>query len=196
MAYADPNDLRLLLRLPPFTGDQEDTAELLIDLAEGVIDDETGQALEESVDTVILDSPTRQDPWPDVPGTGSHKLVLPRWPVTAVASVTILSDTGADEDLVFGTDYTWSAAGILTRVNGWWPTRDRSVQAIVTAGYNPVPKNVRRITLRLAATAWANPLMATSESLGDHSIAFTPESLGMALSDADRKALGIYKART
>lgn len=198
MAYADPNDLRLLLRLPPFTGEQEAIATLLIELAEGVIDDETGQALEESIDTVILDSPTRQDPWPHVPGTGSHKLVLPRWPVQSVTSVTILKDTGDDEVLVHGADhdYTWSAAGTLTRVNGWWPTHDQSVQVIYTPGYSPVPKGVKGIALRLAAGAWANPLMASSESLGDHSIAFSAEALGMVLSSADKRALGIYRART
>ncbi|WP_340382318.1 hypothetical protein U5640_36370 [Streptomyces sp. SS7] len=198
MAYAVAEELRLLLRLPPFTADQEATAVLLLDLAEGVIDDETGQALEQSTDTVVLDSPTRQDPWPDVPGTGSHKLVLPRWPVTAVTSVTILNDSGTDEDLVQGADhdYTWSAAGILTRVNGWWPTHDRSVQVLYTAGFDPLPKVLKGIALRLAAGAWANPLLASSESLGDHSIAFSADALGMVLSGADRKALGRYKART
>lgn len=198
MAYAEPNDLRLLLRLPPFTGDQEATATLLLELAEGVIDDETGQALEESTDTVVLDSPTRQDPWPDVAGTGSHKLVLPRWPVTAVASVTILGDDGPDEELVYGSDhdYTWSAAGILTRVNGWWPVHDRSIQVVYTAGFNPLPKGLKGIALRLAAGAWANPLLASSESLGDHSIAFSADALGMVLSNADKRTLGLYKART
>lgn len=198
MAYADPNDLRLLLRLPAFTGEQEATATLLIELAEGVIDDETGQPLELSTDTVVLDSPTRQDPWPQAPGTGSHKLILPRWPVTAVTSVTILKDTGDDEVLTYGADhdYTWSAAGTLTRVNGWWPTDDQCVQVVYTPGHSPVPKGVKGIALRLAAGAWANPLLASSESLGDHSIAFSADALGMVLSKADRRALGLYRART
>ncbi|MFM9653506.1 hypothetical protein ACKI1S_46460, partial [Streptomyces galilaeus] len=198
VAYATGNELRLLLRHPPFTEDQAATAELLIELAEGTVEDETGQSLELATDTLILDSPTRQDPWPDTPGTGSHKLILPRWPVTAVESVTILHDSEADEDLVLGEDhdYTWSAAGTLTRVNGWWPTHDRSIQAVVTAGHNPVPKGVKRIVLRLAAAAWANPLLASSESLGDHSIAFSADVLGMVLSEADKRALGVYRART
>ncbi|WP_432135869.1 hypothetical protein [Streptomyces sp. bgisy154] len=198
MAAATAEELRLLLRHPPFTAEQTSTADLLIELAEGAVEDETGQSLEESTDTVILDSPTRQDPWPTAPGTGSHKLVLPRWPVTAVTSVTLLHDTEADEVLTYGADhdYTWSAAGTLTLVNGWWPTHDRSIQVVYTAGHNPYPKGAKRIVLRMAAAAWGNPLLASSESLGDHSISFSADALGMVLSKADKAALGVYRART
>lgn len=199
MAAATANELRLLVRHPgAFTDDETATAELLIGLAEGEVEDVTGQSLELSEDTVVLDAPTRQDPWPHVPGTGSHKLLLPRWPVTAVESVTILGDTEADEELEFGADhdYTWSASGILTRVNGWWPTGDRSVQAVYTAGHDPYPIGVKRIVLRMAAAAWGNPMLLASESLGDHSRSFSAEALGMSMSDKDRKLLGLYRART
>lgn len=199
MTYATAEQLRLLLRHPgPFTEEETAQAELLLELAEGEIDDVTGQSLTRSTDTVILDSPTRQDPWPNAPGTGSFKLILPRWPVTAVESVTILNDTEADEVLDAGADhdYTWSASGTLTRVNGWWPTWDRSVQVVYTAGYDPVPTGAKRIELRMAAAAWGNPLILASETLGDHSRSFSAEALGMSLSDKDRKLLGLYRART
>ncbi|MEU0584582.1 hypothetical protein [Streptomyces sp. NPDC006132] len=199
MAYATAEQLRLLVRHPgPFTDEETAQAELLIELAEGAVDDEIGQSLEESTDTVVLDGPAGPDRWPDTPGTGSRKLILPRWPVTAVESVTLLHDDGPDEVLTHGEDqdYTWSASGILTRVNGWWPTGDRAVEAVVTAGYNPIPKGVRRIVLRMAAAAWGNPLLLTSESLGDHSRSFAAELLGMMLSDTDKRALGAYRART
>ena len=199
MAYALANDLRLFLRHPgPFTDDETDQAELLIELAEGAIDDETGQSLESATDTVVLDGPTRPDRWPDTPGTGSRTLILPRWPVTAVASVTLLRDGQDDEALTFGQDqdYTWSAAGTLTRINSWWPTGDRCIQVTNTAGHSPVPKGVKRIALRMAAAAWGNPMLLSSESLGDHSRAFSAEALGMVLSDADKKTLGLYRART
>jgi hypothetical protein len=199
VAYATANELRLFLRHPgTFNADETAQADLLIELAEGAIDDEIGQSLEQSTDTVILDGPTRADRWPDAPGTGSRTLVLPRWPVTAVASVTILHDTQVDEVLTYGEDrdYTWSAAGTLTRVNGWWPARDRSVQAVVTAGHNPVPKGAKRVALRVAAAAWGNPMLLASESLGDHSRSFSAEALGMVLSETDKKALGVYRART
>lgn len=199
MTYASAEELRLFLRHPQaFTDDETAQAELLLELAEGEIDDVTGQSLTLSEDTVVLDAPTRQDPWPDVPGTGSHKLILPRWPVTAVESVTILNDTAADEELTFGKDhdYTWSASGTLTRVGGWWPTWDQSVQVVYTAGHNPIPAGAKRIELRMAAAAWGNPLLLASESLGDHSRSFSAEALGMSLSEKDRKLLGLYRART
>ncbi|MCZ4604988.1 hypothetical protein O3S80_14810 [Streptomyces sp. Lzd4kr] len=199
MAYASADNLRLLLRHPgAFTADETAQAELLIELAEGTIDDEIGQSLEQTTDTVILDAPTRQERWPDAPGTGSRKLILPRWPVNSVTSVTILHETEADEVLTFGedADFTWSAAGILTRVNGWWPTWDRSVQVVYTPGYATIPKGVKRIALRMAAAAWDNPTTLASESLGDHSRSFAAEMLGMVLSEADKKTLGVYRART
>ncbi|WP_060880163.1 hypothetical protein [Streptomyces scabiei] len=199
MAAATANELRLLVRHPaPFTADETATADLLISLAEGEVEDVTGQSLELSTDTVVLDSPTRQDSRPNVPGTGSDRLLLPRWPVTAVASVTILNDTEADEELEYGADhdYTWSASGTLTRVNGWWPTWDRSVQVVYTAGHNPYPTGAKRIVLRMAAAAWGNPLVLASESLGDHSRSFSAEDLGMSMSGKDRQLLGLYRART
>jgi hypothetical protein len=199
VAAATANELRLLVKHPgPFTDDETDTAELLIELAEGEVNDVTGQSLELAEDTVVLDAPTRDDSWPYVAGTGSRKLLLPRWPVTAVASVTVLNDTEADEELEFGADhdYTWSAAGILTRVDCWWPTWDRSVQVVYTAGHNPYPVGVKRIVLRMAAAAWGNPMILAAESLGDHSRSFSAEALGMSMSDKDRKLLGLYRART
>ena len=104
MTYATPEQLRLLLRLPAFTGDDEARAQLLLELAEGVIDLETGQALEESTDTVVLDSPTQHGAWPDVQGTGERRLILPRWPVKAVTSVTVFREDGTDEVLTHGAD--------------------------------------------------------------------------------------------
>lgn len=198
MAYATPEQLRLLLRLPAFTGDEEARAQLLLDLAEGVIDLETGQPLEESTDTVVLDSPTQHRAWPELQGIGERRLVLPRWPVKAVTSVTVFREDGTDEVLTYGADqdYTWSAAGILTRVNACWPLHDRSTQVTYTAGHNPLPKGLTGIELRLAAGAWSNPLLASSESLGDHSISYSAEALGMVLSKADKRTLGLYRART
>jgi len=200
VAYVSAEDLRLFLRrATAFTADEQAQAELLIELAEGTVEDETGQSLEQSLDTVVLDGPTRSDRWPDGPGTGSRKLILPRWPVSSVTSVTWLRDDADDEVLTEGADadFTWSAAGILTRVGAWWPTEDRSTEVVYTPGYAaPLPKGVRRIVLRLAAGGWGNPMLLSAETLGDHSRSFAAESLGMELSDSDRRTLGLYRART
>ncbi|MFD8640843.1 hypothetical protein ACFV14_11095 [Streptomyces zaomyceticus] len=194
MAYATPDELRRLLRQESFTEEETATAELLIELAQGVIEDETGQALEQSEDTVILDGPTDEDPRHH-PATGSRKLILPRWPVTAVASVGL---TDEDDPLIFGkdADYTWSAAGILHRRGADWPNHDRAVEVTYTAGYSTIPPGLKRMCLRLAVTGWANPEALAAETLGDHSRSFSAEALGMELTAADRRTLGAYRART
>ncbi len=56
--------------------------------------------------------------------------------------------------------------GILTRVGGWWPTGDQRIQVVYTAGHATIPKGVKRATLRLAAAAWGNPELLSSETLG------------------------------
>ena len=181
--YATTDQLRVWLRLAAWADGQEEQADLLLDLAGGVIEEETGQSLEESTDTLLLDS------------DGGSKLVLPRWPVTAVQSVTLVDD---DQDLTFGrdADYTWSAAGVLTRVGGCWPCGDQAVSAVVTAGFSVIPKGITRIELRLASAAWNNPANLASESLGDLSRSWSAEDVGMTLSEADRRQLAAYKART
>ncbi|WP_436772064.1 hypothetical protein [Yinghuangia sp. YIM S09857] len=195
MTYATTAELRNFLRLGrPYVDDEEAEASLLLDLAGGVIEDATGQSLELATDTVVLDGPTRSDRERNG-RNGSRRLLLPRWPVAAVASVTLLDD---DQLLEFGRDrdYTWSASGILTRVGADWPDGDQVVEAVVTAGYTTIPNGIKRIELRLAAAGWGNPEGLTAESLGDHSKSYAAETLGMELSDADKKTLGLYRART
>ncbi|MEU9199415.1 hypothetical protein [Streptomyces sp. NPDC048332] len=194
MAYATADELRRMLREESFTEDEAATAELYIELAQGVIEDETGQALEQSEDTVTLDGPAENDERYQN-GTGSRKLILPRWPVTAVASVSLTDD---GDELVFGKDrdYTWSAAGILHRRGTDWPGHDRAIEVTYTAGFTTVPAGPKRMCLRLAAGAWSNPERLTSEALGDHSKAWAADALGMELTEGDRRALGSYRART
>lgn len=195
MAYATAEDLRRFLRVSAaFTADEEAQAELLIELAQGTIEEETGQALESATDTVELDGSSAEN-WPVESGSGPRKLVLPRWPVTAVTSVTLTED---GDVLTEGTDqdYTWSRSGVLTRRGACWPTHDRAVEVVYTAGFVVLPTGVKRICLRLAAAAWGNPEGLTAESLGDHSRSFSAEALGMELSATDRRALTAYKART
>jgi len=184
MPYPTAEDLRLRLRLPePFSAAEEATADLLIDLAAGAIEEEAGQALLESTDTVVLD------------GNGTARLVLPRWPVTAIASVTEDGDLlvpGRDQD------YTWSAAGILhRRGRRCWPCEEQILEVEYTAGHNPVPAGLRRIVLRLAAGAWGNPGSLSSETLGDHARSWASAAdAGMELSEADKRTVSAYRART
>lgn len=188
MAYATAEEFRLFVRhAGPFTEEEIAQAEFLLDLAGACVEEETGQSLELATDTLVLDT------------AGGRKLVLPRWPVTAVSSVTLLKDTGDDEVLTFGADhdFTWSAAGFLTRVGACWPEGDRTVEAVVTAGLASFPMSLKRIAMRLCVAPWSNPNNLASETLGDLSRSFnTATDIGMELSGADRKLLGAYKART
>lgn len=196
MAFAEPDELRRwpLRRSSPLTEDEEQTAAFLISLAQGVIEDAAGQPLESSTDTVVLDGPTDDDREYHV-ATRSRRLVLPRWPVTAVAEVRLTRD---DEVLVHGADadYTWSQAGILTRCGEWWPAGDQVIEVTYTAGFTTLPPALKRICLRLAGQGWDNPEGLTSESLGDHSKTWAAETLGMELSAADERTIGAYQART
>lgn len=196
MAVATTEELRRWLRrTEAFSEEETAQAELFLDLAQGTIEDEAGQELDTATDTVTLDGPGRSDGGST--DSGTHRLVLPRWPVTAVASVTLLDPDG-DQELTYGADedFTWSQDGILTRVGGCWPAGDQVVQVVYTAGFSAWPKGLKRIGLRLAGAAWDNPAGLTAESLGDHSRQFNAETLGMELSKADLRAIGAYRART
>ncbi|MEU9972344.1 hypothetical protein [Streptomyces sp. NPDC051014] len=188
MPYATADQFRMFIRhSDPFTQEETAQAEFFIDLAGACIEEATGQPLEQSTDTVLLD------------GTGASKLVLPRWPVTAVSAVTILNDDADDEPLTEGADhdYTWSAAGNLTRRNGCWPEGDRNISAEVTAGFTTIPPSLTRVALRLCVAPWANPNNLASETLGDLSRSYnTATDIGMELSSSDRKLVTAYKART
>ncbi|WUI00210.1 hypothetical protein OHR68_43210 [Spirillospora sp. NBC_00431] len=195
MAVATAEELRRFLRRSTaFTAEETAQAELFLSLAQGEIEEEAGQTLDSATDTITLDGPARDEREHHV-GTGTRKLILPRWPVTDVASVTLLED---DEILSEGhdADFTWSQAGIVTRIGAWWPSGDQVIEVVYTAGFVTWPTSLKAMGLRLAAGAWDNPSRLQAEKLGDHSRSWTAEALGMELSDKDRRTIGAYRART
>jgi hypothetical protein len=126
-------------------------------------------------------------------GSCTCELLLPRWPVSAVTSVTVIDVDGAETTLTFRDDYLWSEAGILVRRGARWPCHVRAVRAVYTAGYDQPEARVRRICLRLAAAGRRNPAGADSEDLGDSRIRWnTP---GMALTTAEKDTLARYLVR-
>lgn len=181
-SYATPAQLALHMGvLAGFDTAQTARAQQLLDDATTEIRDKLAQPIESSTDTVTLD------------GSGTSKLLLPRWPVTAVTSVTEIDTAGVETVLVYRTGYTWSDKGILTRVGGRWPCHDRSVRVVCTAGHTVVPANLARICRRLAAAGWDNPAGADQEQLGDRSVRWnTP---GMQLTTAELDTIAGYGVR-
>jgi hypothetical protein len=173
MAYASPAQLASWLHLPPFTSEQTESAQLALDIATGKIDDETGQGLD-LADTVD-----------DLDGTGTDVLVLSRWPVTAVASVTV------DGVLLDVDEYKWDCDGLLRRVRGCWALCEDIVVAF-TAGYTTIPMGVVGMCLELAAGGWSSLGVKKSERLADYQVAYLRE--GISLSTADKAALGRYSS--
>lgn len=66
----------------------------------------TGAALSQTFTDFVLDGEPQ----------GSSMLVLPRFPVTALASVQVQDTLGTWTELTYQRDYVWSRAGVLTRI--------------------------------------------------------------------------------
>ncbi|GAA1015889.1 hypothetical protein Aple_010710 [Acrocarpospora pleiomorpha] len=184
MAYATAEEFAVLLGRGEdgLTENERARAELNLELATGEIDNATGQSLQLASQTETLDGP------------GGRHLILPRWPVTAIDSVTVLDEDDEPTELVYGTDYRWSTNGILTRRRCYWPCRQRSVIVAWTAGHAPIPAVARSICLRLARSGWENPAGKTSERLADWQAAWAVA--GIALTTEEINRLGPYSART
>ena len=174
MAYATSAELAVWMGYEDgFTAAQEDRADQRLDVATSVIDDELGQSLVQAAETVTL------------PGSGTTRLVVPRWPVIAVAQVLV------DEQLlVVDEDYRWERDGIVTRTcHRRWCGR---VTVTYTAGWAPIPESVKGLCMELAAGSWNTTGGKKSERIADYQVAWARE--GLALSTADKRSLGRYAA--
>lgn len=178
--YATVDELAVWMGRDPASLDATETARatLLLESATGAIDTAVEQPLTQSTDTIT------------VPGTGTTQLVLPRWPVTSVTSVEV-TEGGTVTALTEGeSGYAWAREGILTRRGGVWPACPGDVVEVVyTAGWAPIPADVRAACLALAAARWPNPAGVQSEQLGDHRIQWAP---GQEPPEVAR--LGYYRA--
>jgi hypothetical protein len=104
-------------------------------------------------------------------GNGRESLLLPVWPVTAVASV-VLDGTTLGE----GTDYSWSDAGILRRLGcAHWPDRLRCLQVTYSHGWNgldELPGDIQEVVLERAEAAFRIPVGVQSQAVGGQSVTF------------------------
>ncbi|MGH6656626.1 MAG: hypothetical protein ACRDVE_15660 [Actinocrinis sp.] len=154
----------------------------------------TGAALSSAFTDVLLDGPPQ----------GSSILLLPRYPVTAVADVQVQDTLGTWTELVYQRDYVWSRDGVLTRIRAGipsaigpaqfpgpplsaieymrmepiWPSLPQGVKATFTAGLTTVPVSLKTVNLSAAARVYANPTGVVGESIGGYSVRYSPRADG------------------
>jgi hypothetical protein len=101
-------------------------------------------------------------------GNGRDSLLLPVWPTTAVASVAL--DGG---ELVEGTDYAWSEAGILRRLGCQvWPDKLRCLEVTYSHGWAVIPTDISDAVIDQARTTYRVEPGIQSQAVGGQSVTF------------------------
>lgn len=188
MAYATPADLASFLQVPSV---DTASATLILQLVADEIDAYIGQSLAQVVVVGAL---------LDGPAAGSSELVLPGFPVTAVDSIEVQEPDGVTWTLLAeGTDYHWSASGVVTRiystfdpndpVNPQWPTWARSIRAGYTRGNAAVLGQIKGVNLSAAARMFVNPAGLQSERIGGMDVRYSAKGGSVELSTVEEKIL-------
>lgn len=135
-------------------------------------------------------------------GPGTRTLFLPSAHVTALAAL-----TESTVELVAGTDYEWSADGMVRRLGGaWWPTGFRSIAVELTHGFpddpdaptgsSGAPADLRDLVCGVAARAFDSPRGRIRESAGAVAVTYPQTgpaiSGGIALTRFERENLRVY----
>lgn len=153
--------------------DKIDTAQLLLDLAKGAIQDEVGQVIG------LVGSDTIE-----FFGGSRTELLLPEIPVRDVVSLT------EDGTLLAVDDYSWDRAGILRRPSGRW---SKPLVIEYSHGYDAVPAAVRAVCLQAAARAYINPTGLPRENLGSYGVSYPQVGFNQGavihLTDAEKRML-------
>jgi hypothetical protein len=118
-------------------------------------------------------------------GSGTKVLLLPSYPVTDVASVTV------DGEVLDVEDYEWSRTGELRR-SGTWPVALRSVEVTYSHGYATVPALIVAVVAALAGRIYATPLTVRQESMGAYSVTYSGNG-GPSLQAAELMMLDAYR---
>jgi len=186
MAYATPSDLASFLQVPSV---DTASANLFLQGATDAIEAEIGQSLgQQDVVDLLLD------------GNGSAQLILPGFPVTAVASLEVLTRDLAWQLLAEGADYTWSDSGIVTRVFSAadpqgpiapaWPNRPQSIRGSYSRGEGTVPSAAKTVCLMVAARMMVNPSGLQSERIGNMDLRYGAKGGTLELSPAELRMVG------
>lgn len=180
MAFAAYQDLEDRLRVA-FDAAEQVQAAALLDAATALIKAEADQTIEQVAnDSVALD------------GTGGRRVVLPEWPVTSVASVTVDGDA-----LVFADDYQWTVRGVLLRVGAVWPCDIGNIAVVYTHGYPATPPVLSTVCVEMSARAWSTPASGavTQESIGSYSVSYDTAGeavTGLELKESERRVVADF----
>jgi hypothetical protein len=121
---------------------------------------------------------------------GGSVLVLPSLHVTAVTAV-----TDATTPLTVETEYTWSAAGVLTRL-GYWGD-GTIVEVEFTHGYDDAPADVEAVVQAVAQRALDNPRSLVRTQVGPfgdtYSTTAPNQSSSLALLESEKETLRRYR---
>ena len=129
---------------------------------------------------------------------------LPFTPVIEVAAVNLLNDNGTTGTAVTGSMFngidTLDVCGVSSEVwvNGPSWTGDRTVRVEFTAGFDPIPEDVRwTVAQMVARAADAGPAGVTSEQIGDYSRSFGSftASGAMSMTREEREVARRYRTR-
>lgn len=137
--------------------------------------------------TLVVDDEVTLD------GNGRESILLPVWPTTAVASVTLDGTL-----LVERVDYDWSDAGILRRLNcKRWPDRLRCLAVIYSHGWpeDQVPEDVIEAVIDQARSGAVVTPGVQSKAVGGQSVTFGAQA-AIGVTDQWQKAVDRHKVRT
>lgn len=193
--FAESTDLETRLGLV-FTADEHIRAEALLELASGVIQQETKQ----TIALVSGDTFTR-------PGDFSERIRLPQRPVVSVASATLngVALTQGQSFYVEGDEIVrmnWNSvvqdSSFGLPFSGWglpW----MSLVVVYTHGYAVIPRIVKAVCLEMVVRVWVNPGAVARETIGNTSTVydnnrFSPS--GLLMTDTERKDVNDVIRRT
>ncbi|MEU7066891.1 mobile element protein [Streptomyces sp. NPDC046161] len=99
-------------------------------------------------------------------GNGRQSLLLPVWPTIAVSRVVV-----DGVELVGGTDYSWSQAGVLRRLDYQvWPDKFRCVEVTYSHGWAEIPSDISDAVIEQARAAFRSEPGLKSKAVGGQSV--------------------------
>jgi hypothetical protein len=180
--FTDTPKLKAYLRIAITTTTDDGLLRTLADTANA----EIAKALQRNILTASY-TQTRN-------GTGTARLMLPNFPVTAVASVTLVGppsqpNAGAPAQLLtLGVDYTFDAYGLVLYHGAKWPKGTQNVAVVYTAGYNSMPADLIHAASKVGALRYRE-----LERLGQKSKVIDTENITFDLSELPPDVLAIVE---